>query len=56
LKSYSDDQIKAILRTGTRPDGSHVLPPMPSPYFYAKISDDDVSAIVAYLRALPAKD
>jgi hypothetical protein len=31
-----------------------MLPPMAYPY-YAKISDADLDAIVAYLRSLPAK-
>ncbi|MEZ5668156.1 MAG: cytochrome c [Alphaproteobacteria bacterium] len=50
---YSDDEVATIIRTGVRPDGSHLLPPMPVGY-YAGMSDEDVAAIVAYLRSLPA--
>ena len=34
------------------PDGAAVLPPMPWPDF-AAMTDDDVKAIVAYLRSVP---
>ena len=48
---YSDDELRTIITTGVRPDGSHVLPPMPVSY-YANITDEDVDAIIAYLRTL----
>lgn len=51
---YSDEQLATIITTGTRPDGSHLLPPMPV-QSYANMTDEDVAAIVAYLRTLPAK-
>lgn len=54
LGRYSDDELKTIIRTGVRPDGSHLKPPMGFAY-YAHISDKDMSAIVAYLRTLPPK-
>jgi mono/diheme cytochrome c family protein len=54
LKSRSDDDLKKIITTGVRPDGSPVLPPMGFAY-YAHISDSDLDAIVAYLRSLPPK-
>jgi mono/diheme cytochrome c family protein len=54
LKDWTDAQVKQMITTGTRPDGSRMLPPMAYPY-YAKISDADLDAIVAYLRSLPAK-
>jgi hypothetical protein len=38
-----------------RKDGSKLKPPMGFPY-YAKMTDGDVEAVVAYLRTLPAKD
>ena len=38
--------------TGTRPDGTKLTGPMAFPY-YANLKADDVTAIVAYLRALP---
>jgi mono/diheme cytochrome c family protein len=54
IGSYSDEELKAIIQTGMRPDGSHVLPPMPVTY-YANITPDDMDALVAYLRSLPPK-
>ena len=43
-----------MVTTGTRPDGSRMLPPMAYPY-YANISAADLGAIIAYLRSLPPK-
>jgi len=54
LGHYSDAELKAIITTGTRPDGSKLLPPMAVPY-YASMRDEDLGAIVAYLRSLPEK-
>ncbi len=51
-KSY--EEIRQAITTGTRPDGSKMLPPMAYPY-YAKIKEEDLQAIVAYLRTLPAR-
>ncbi|MGY9049814.1 hypothetical protein P775_02230 [Puniceibacterium antarcticum] len=53
LASYSDEEIKVMVTKGMRPDGSHMLPPMPYGYF-ARMSSDDLTAVVAYLRTLPA--
>ena len=52
LKGYSDDEIKTMITKGVRPDGSQMFPPMPYP-FLAKMTPDDLSAVVAYLRTLP---
>lgn len=52
LKSYSDDQIKAMITKGVRPDGSKMFPPMPYG-FLAKMAPGDLDAVVAYLRSLP---
>ncbi len=54
LSGYSDTEIKTIIRTGVRPDGSHLLPPM-GVYYYNSVSEEDLDAIVAYLRSLPPK-
>ena len=51
-RSYAE--IRQMITTGTRPDGSRMLPPMAYPY-YANIREDDLRAIVAYLRTLPPK-
>lgn len=56
LGGWSDEQIIAAIREGRRPDGSLVGPPMPIA-LYRGMSDRDVRAIVAYLRALkPVKN
>lgn len=52
LKRYTDAQIKTIITTGVRPDGTRLKPPMAVPY-YAHMKAADLDAIVAYLRALP---
>ena len=54
LSRWTDDELKTMISTGVRPDGSPMLPPMGYSY-YAKISDTDLDAIVAYLRSLPAR-
>ena len=43
-----------LVALGVRPDGSKLKPPMGVPY-YAKMSDADLDALVAYLRTLPRK-
>ena len=53
LGNWSDDQIKLALTRGIRRDGSRSVPfPMPWTSF-ASFTDDDLSAIIAYLRSLP---
>jgi mono/diheme cytochrome c family protein len=54
IGQYSDAEVKTIITTGVRPDGSRLLPPMGVPY-YANIADADLDALVAYLRSLPEK-
>jgi mono/diheme cytochrome c family protein len=50
IGNWTDAQIIAAIREGKRPDGTIIGPPMPIP-FYRDMSDTDVKAIVAYLRA-----
>lgn len=53
LGSWTDDQIKTFVTRGIRRDGSRMIPyPMPWPAF-ASLKEDDLNAIVAYLRTLP---
>lgn len=52
LGNWSEAQILTALRTGTRPDGRKLAPMMPW-MAYAKLSDDDAKAIVAYMKSLP---
>lgn len=54
LAGYSDEQIATIITKGMRPDGKHMLPPM-GYSFYANLKEDDVKAIILYLRSLPEK-
>ena len=54
IGKYSDEELVKIITTGTRPDGSKLMPPMPV-WAYAKMKPDDVDAIVMYLRSLPLK-
>ncbi len=54
LKDWTDEQIRTVIRTGIKPDGQHLLPPM-GVHYYAGISDEDMNAIIAYLRSLPPR-
>lgn len=51
LGKWTDAQIKAGIQQGVRADGTKLRPPMAFDY-YKNISDDDMDAIVAYLRSL----
>ena len=51
ISNYSDADIAKVIRTGIRPDGSRLLPPM-GVYYYANINDADMAALIAYLRQL----
>ena len=52
LGGYSDEEIAALIATGIRPDGTEMLPPMPYHHF-ARMTEDDVAAVVMYLRTIP---
>jgi len=49
---WTDAQLAKAIREGIRPDGSVIGPPMPI-IFYRGMADEDLDAIVAYLRAQP---
>lgn len=51
IGKWTDEQIINAIRNGKRPDGTTIGPPMPT-QFYRSMSDNDVSAIVAYLRSV----
>jgi len=51
LKDWTDAQIAKTIRTGMRPDGQALKPPMGFG-FYSQISDTDMAAIIVYLRSL----
>jgi mono/diheme cytochrome c family protein len=52
LGNWTDDEIKRAMTQGISRDGSKLKPPMGYP-FYAKMTADDLDAIVAYLRTVP---
>ncbi|NDR57341.1 c-type cytochrome [Aliiruegeria sabulilitoris] len=53
LSGYTDAELVQIITKGVRPDGSPMLPPMPYGYL-AGTSEDDLTAIILFLRSLPA--
>ncbi len=54
LGKWTEKDFVETLRTGRHMGrGRHILPPMPW-LNYAKATDEDLSAIFAYLRSLPA--
>lgn len=53
LGNWSDAKIAAAIRSGDPTSGTGHLTVMPWP-LYQYLSDDDVSAIVMYLRSVPA--
>jgi mono/diheme cytochrome c family protein len=52
IGKWTDRQIFLAIREGKRPDGRLLGPAMPS-RSYRNLADDDVRAMVAYLRSLP---
>lgn len=55
VAAYSDAQLKAAITTGLRPDGSRMMPPMGYGY-YARMTDADLQALIAWLRSLPPRE
>ena len=55
IGDWSDAEIKRAIVEGKRKDGSPLKPPMAYP-LYARMTADDLDAVVAYLRTVPAKD
>lgn len=55
LKGWSDAQISQAVRGGVDRSGAPYKPPMAFQH-YKNISDDDMAALTAYLRSLPARD
>jgi len=53
IGSWSDAQFETAVRLGRDPDGAHLYPAMPFPY-YTRMSAQDVRAIRAYLNTIPA--
>ena len=55
IGAWTSSQIKRAITQGISKDGSRLKPPMGYPY-YARMTPDDLNAIVAYLRTVPAKE
>ena len=55
IGAWTDAEIKRAIIQGIRKDGSPLKPPMGYAW-YARMTDEDLSAIVAYLRTVPPKE
>jgi mono/diheme cytochrome c family protein len=55
IGTWSDAEIKRAITQGISRDGSKLKPPM-GYHYYATVSSDDLDAMIAYLRTVPAKD
>lgn len=49
---YNEAAFIKTIRTGKKPEGEALAPPMPWPV-YAKMTDEDLKAVFAYLRTVP---
>lgn len=52
IGKWTDAQLAKAIREGIRPDGRLIGPPMPIE-FYRNMSDSDLAAIIAYVKAQP---
>jgi mono/diheme cytochrome c family protein len=52
---WSDGELMRAIREGINKDGKTLFPTMPY-FIYADLADEDVKAVIAYLRTLPAVD
>jgi mono/diheme cytochrome c family protein len=48
---YTEASFIATMRTGKKPNGTPIMPPMPSDV-YQNMTDDDLKAIFAYLKTI----
>lgn len=55
IGAWTDDEIKRAITQGVSKDGSRLMPPM-GYHYYATMTSDDLDAMVAYLRTVPAKE
>jgi mono/diheme cytochrome c family protein len=53
VREYDDAQLELVIRHGIKPSGRSVVEFMPSEMF-SHLSDEDLGAIIAFLRSLPA--
>jgi len=52
IGKWSNADIRKALTHGVRPDGRHLSPPMPYPFF-KNMTKRDLDAVIAYLRTIP---
>ena len=52
IGKWSDADIKKAITEGISPSGGHLSPPMPYPFF-KNMTEEDLDAVVAYLRTIP---
>ena len=55
LGDWTDAQIKTAITKGIAKDGEKLKPPMGYPY-YDHMKGEDIDAVIAYLRTVPAKE
>jgi mono/diheme cytochrome c family protein len=55
IGAWTDDEIRRAMTQGVSRDGGQLKPPM-GYHYYATVAPDDLDAIVAYLRSVPAKE
>ncbi len=53
IGEYDDATLKRIITQGIGPDGEPMMPPMPYS-FLGRMSDEDLQALIVYLRSLPS--
>ena len=53
IGAWTDEQIKLAVKTGASADGAVLFPVMPY-HVYNSMADEDLNAIIAYLRSVPA--
>ncbi|MBZ0274021.1 cytochrome C [bacterium] len=55
IGDWSDGEIARAVTSGVSKDGTSLFPIMPWPY-YAQASEDDIRAVIAYIRTLSPKE
>jgi hypothetical protein len=55
IGAWTDDEIKRAITQGVSRDARKLKPPM-GYHYYETVASDDLDAIVAYLRTVPAKE
>ncbi len=53
IGDWTDEEIERAIRTGIGREGTKLSPPMPFTA-YSKLKPEDMTALIAYLRSLPA--